>query len=138
VSSKRAKPILQRGRSRSTGPLDKYFGDRMRARRMMIKMSQETLGEKLGVTFQQIQKYEKGINRLSAATMVGFAEALDIDVGYFYDEMPKTKRSGEIETPALTELALKLHGRRMIDGFLKLKNDKMRGAVADLVQSLAR
>jgi transcriptional regulator with XRE-family HTH domain len=138
VSSKRAKSTQQRRRSRGTGPIDKYFGDRMRARRLMIKMSQEDLAKSLGLSFQQVQKYEKGVNRISAASMVRIAEILDIDVGYFYDAMPKTKRSGPIETPALTELAITLHGRRMIDAFLNLKNDKMRGAVADLAEVLAR
>jgi transcriptional regulator with XRE-family HTH domain len=135
MSRKRAK--LVRG-TKSAGPIDKYFGDRLRARRIMMKMSQEDLGKSLGVSFQQIQKYEKGTNRLSAAMMVRVAEILDVDVGYFYDEIPKTKRSGEIETPALTELALTLHGRRLIDGFLSLKNDTLRGAVADLAHVLAR
>jgi transcriptional regulator with XRE-family HTH domain len=135
VNSKRAKPIQQSG-PRSTGPIDKYFGDR--ARRMMIKMSQEVLGEKLGITFQQVQKYEKGINRLSAATMARLAEILDVDIGYFYDQIPKTKRSGEIETPALTEIALTLHGRRLIHAFLDLKSDELRGALADFAQAIAR
>jgi transcriptional regulator with XRE-family HTH domain len=138
MSRKRVKRVIRRGTARSTGPIDKYFGDRLRARRVMMKMSQEELAEKLGVSFQQIQKYEKGINRLSAATMASVAEILDVDTGYFYDEIPKTNRSGEIETPALTELALTLHGRRLIDAFLNLKNDKLRGAVADLAHVLAR
>ena len=104
----------------------------------MMKMSLVDLANSLGVSFQQIQKYEKGTDRLSAAMMVRVAEILGVDVGYFYDEIPKAKRSGEIETPALTELALTLHGRRLIDAFLNLKNDKMRGAVADLAHVLAR
>jgi transcriptional regulator with XRE-family HTH domain len=137
MRKKRATPIKQ-FEPRSAGSLDRYFGDRLRARRLMIRMSQEDLAKSLGRSFQQIQKYEKGVNRISAATMVHLAGVLDIDTGYFFDGIPKTKRSGEIETPALTELALTLHGRRMIDAFLNLKNDKMRGAVADLVQSLAR
>jgi transcriptional regulator with XRE-family HTH domain len=136
MSRKRAK--LVRVKKRSAGPIDKYFGDRLRARRIMMKMSQDDLANSLGVSFQQIQKYEKGTNRLSAAMMVRVAEILGVDVGYFYDEIPKTKRSGEIETPALTELALTLHGRRLIDAFLNLKNDKMRGAVADLAHVLAQ
>jgi transcriptional regulator with XRE-family HTH domain len=136
MSRKRAKLVW--GTRRSAGPIDKYFGDRLRARRIMLKMSQEELGKSLGVTFQQIQKYEKGNNRMSAAMMVRVAEILDVDVGYFYDEIPKTKRSGEIETPALTELALTLHGRRLIDAFLSLKTDMLRGAVADLAHVLAR
>ena len=138
MSRKRVKRVIRRRTARSTGPIDKYFGDRLRARRVMMKMSQEELAEKLGVSFQQIQKYEKGINRLSAATMVSVAEILDVGTGYFYDEIPKSNRSGEIETPALTELALTLHGRRLIDAFLNLKNDKLRGAVADLAHVLAR
>src|SRR5258708_39052311 len=138
MSRKRAKQVTQRATARSTAPIDKYFGDRLRARRIMLKMSQTDLGKSLGVSFQQIQKYEAGTNRMSAASMVRAAEILDVDVGYFYDEIPKTKRSGEIETPALTELALTLHGRRLIDAFLSLKTDMLRGAVADLAHVLAR
>ena len=137
MSRKRAKKLV-RATTRGAGPTDKYFGDRLRARRIMMKMSQDDLGKSLGVTFQQIQKYEKGTNRMSAALMVPLAKILDVDIGYFYDEIPNTKRNGEIETPALTELALTLHGRRLIDAFLNLKNDKMRGAVADLAHVLAR
>jgi transcriptional regulator with XRE-family HTH domain len=137
MSRKRAKKLV-RATTRSTGPIDKYFGDRLRARRIMMKMSQEDLAKSLGVSFQQIQKYEKGTNRLSAAMMVGVAAILDVDVGYFYNEIPKTRRSGEMETPALTKLAATLHGRRLIDAFLSLKTDKMRGAVADLAHLLAR
>jgi transcriptional regulator with XRE-family HTH domain len=136
MGRKRAK--LVSGTTRRTGPIDKYFGDRLRARRIMMKMSQDDLGKSLGVTFQQIQKYEKGTNRMSAALMVPLAKILDVDIGYFYDEIPNTKRNGEIETPALTELALTLHGRRLIDAFLNLKNDMLRGAVADLAHVLAR
>jgi DNA-binding XRE family transcriptional regulator len=61
------------GTKRQPGPIDKYFGDRIRARRVMISMTQEELGEKLGVSFQQIQKYEMGANRVSAAMMVSIA-----------------------------------------------------------------
>jgi transcriptional regulator with XRE-family HTH domain len=105
---------------------------------MMLKMSQSDLSESLGVAFQQVQKYERGTNRISAASMVRIAEILNVDIGYFFDDIPKTKRDGEIETPALTKLAVTSHGRRMIDAFLHLKDDKMRGAVADLAEVLAR
>jgi transcriptional regulator with XRE-family HTH domain len=121
MSRKRVKQVLQRATTRRTGPIDKYLGDRLRARRIMMKMTQGDLGKSLGLTFQQIQKYEKGTNRMRAALMVPLATILDIDIGYFCDEIPNTKHSGEIETPALTELALTLHGRRLIDAFLNLK-----------------
>ena len=135
---KRAKRDTRRGTTRSTGPIDKYLGDRIRARRIMIKMSQEELGEKLGVSFQQIQKYEKGVNRVSAALMVSVAQILNVDIGYFFDGTQKVRRGTEIETPALIELALTSHGPRLIEAFLKLKNNQLRSAIADLAEVLAR
>ena len=118
-----------------------HFGEKLRARRLMMvpKVSQEDLGAGLGVTFQQIQKYEKGVNRLSAAMMVRIAEVLKVDVQYFFEELPTgVKNNKEIKTPALVEMSLAAHGPRLIDAFLKLKTDKLRGAVADLAQALAR
>ena len=106
---------------------------------MVPKISQAELADKLGVTFQQIQKYEKGVNRLSAAMMVRIAEALNVEVQYFFDELPTgVKNNREIKTPALVEMSLAAHGPRLIDAFLKLKSDKVRGAITDLAQALAR
>ncbi len=65
--------------------IDKHVGRRMRWRRKEVKISQEALAERLGVTFQQIQKYERGTNRLSAGRLYELAEALDTDIGYFYE-----------------------------------------------------
>jgi transcriptional regulator with XRE-family HTH domain len=106
---------------------------------MVPKLNQEDLGAAVGVTFQQIQKYEKGVNRMSAAMMVQIAAVLNVDVQYFFDELPTgAKNTKVIKTPVLTEMSLAAHGPRLIDAFLKLKTDKLRGAVADLVQALAR
>jgi transcriptional regulator with XRE-family HTH domain len=89
LSKKSAKPVVEH-RTRSTGSLDVHFGEKLRARRltMVPKLSQTELADKLGVTFQQVQKYEKGVNRLSAATMVRIADVLKVDVQYFFDELP--------------------------------------------------
>ena len=127
--------------SRATGSLDIHFGEKLRARRMMMapKVSQSELANALGVTFQQIQKYEKGVNRLSAAMMVRIAEVLKVDVQYFFDEIPTgAKNYREIKTPVLVDMSIAAHGPRLMTAFLKLKNDKLRGAVADLAQTLAR
>jgi transcriptional regulator with XRE-family HTH domain len=106
---------------------------------MVPKLTQAELADKLNVTFQQIQKYEKGKNRMSAAMMVQIAAVLDVDVQYFFDELPTgAKNTKEIKTPILVDMSLAAHGPRLIDAFLKLKTDKLRGAVADLVQALAR
>jgi transcriptional regulator with XRE-family HTH domain len=106
---------------------------------MAPKVSQQDLGAALGVSFQQVQKYEKGVNRLSAALMVRIAQVLNVDVQYFFDGLPSSvKNYREIKTPVLVDMSLAAHGPRLMTAFLKLKNDKLRGAVADLAQTLAR
>jgi transcriptional regulator with XRE-family HTH domain len=65
--------------------IDAYIGARVRLRRLMLEMSQEMLGHKLGLTFQQVQKYERGINRISASRLFELATALKVPVSYFYD-----------------------------------------------------
>ena len=106
---------------------------------MVPKVTQAQLADKLGVTFQQVQKYEKGVNRLSAAMMVRIAEVLNVDVQYFFDELATgAKNNREIKTPVLVDMSIAAHGPRLMNAFLKLKNDELRGAVADLAQALAR
>jgi transcriptional regulator with XRE-family HTH domain len=137
---KTAKRVIKRS-SRATGSLDVHFGEKLRARRltMVPNVSQDELGKALGVTFQQVQKYEKGVNRMSAATIVQIAAVLKVDVQYFFDELPTgVKNTKEIKTPVLVEISLAAHGPRLIDAFLKLKTDKLRCAIADLAQALAR
>ena len=141
MSTRKTAKRVSKPNPRSTGSLDVHFGEKLRARRLMMvpKLTQAELADKLNVTFQQIQKYEKGKNRMSAAMMVQIAAVLDVDVQYFFDELPTgAKNTKEIKTPVLTEMSLAAHGPRLIDAFLKLKTDKLRGAVADLVQALAR
>jgi transcriptional regulator with XRE-family HTH domain len=140
LRNRNSKPIIKR-KPRSAGSLDIHFGEKLRARRLMMvpKLSQDELGKALGVTFQQVQKYEKGKNRMSAALMVRIAEVLNVDVQYFFEELPTgAKNTKEIKTPILTEMSLAAHGPRLIEAFLKLKTDKLRGAVADLAKALAQ
>jgi hypothetical protein len=76
---------------------------------------------------------------MSAAMMVRIAEALNVDIQYFFEELPTgAKNTKEIKTTVLTEMCLAAHGPRLVDAFLKLRSDKLRGAVADLAQSLAQ
>jgi transcriptional regulator with XRE-family HTH domain len=141
LSTRKTAKRVSKPNPRATGSLDVHFGEKLRARRLMMvpKLTQAELADKLNVTFQQIQKYEKGKNRMSAATMVQIAAVLDVDVQYFFDELPTgVKNTKEIRTPVLTEMSLAAHGPRLMTAFLKLKNDELRGAVADLAQTLAR
>jgi len=69
----------------SPNNLDKHIGFRLKMRRFMVNMTQEQLAEKIGITCQQVQKYEKGKNRISASSLYAIATILDVEVGYFYD-----------------------------------------------------
>lgn len=128
-------------KTRTTGSLDAHFGEKLRARRLMMdpKLSQKDLGKAVGLTFQQIQKYESATNRLSAAMMVRIAAALKVDVQYFFDELPNSAKTGkEIKTPILIEMANAAHAPRLIEAFLNLKSDKLRRVVADIAQALVQ
>ena len=81
---------------KSPNPTDKYVGSRVRMRRLMLGMSQEKLGEKLGLTFQQVQKYEKGTNRIGASRLQHISQILKVPVAFFFEgpsqNRPKTDR----------------------------------------------
>lgn len=84
-------------RKKLPNPIDAHVGSRVRLRRAMLNVSQEKLGEHLGITFQQIQKYEKGTNRISASALYRIADVLSVPVSFFFAEMP-----GDNTTPAPT------------------------------------
>jgi transcriptional regulator with XRE-family HTH domain len=77
-------------------PVDVHVGIRMRQRRALLGMSQTTLGGAVGLTFQQVQKYERGSNRISASRLVEFAKVLDVPVSYFFEELPPKAVAGEV------------------------------------------
>jgi transcriptional regulator with XRE-family HTH domain len=89
------------GRMASKGfpnPIDVHVGARIRLRRTLLGISQEKLAEAMGLTFQQVQKYEKGTNRVSSSRLVDVANALDVEVPYFFEEMSATVQG---QTPAM-------------------------------------
>ena len=73
---------------KSPNPIDKHVGNRVRMRRMMLRMSQEKLGDALGLTFQQVQKYEKGTNRIGASRLQQIAHTLQVPVSFFFEGAP--------------------------------------------------
>jgi transcriptional regulator with XRE-family HTH domain len=89
------------GRMASKGfpnPIDVHVGGRIRLRRTLLGISQTTLAEGIGLTFQQVQKYERGMNRVSSSRLVDLANALDVSVPYFFEEMSATVQG---QTPAM-------------------------------------
>ena len=104
-----AGPGRRRGRGRGLGgpnPVDVHVGGRVRLRRTLLGMSQEKLGEAIGLTFQQVQKYERGANRIGSSRLFDLSRGLDVPIGFFFDEMSdetaaKSPRqiTGMAETP---------------------------------------
>lgn len=74
---------------RAVNAIDRHIGKRLRERRLEIGMSQERLAELLGVTFQQVQKYEKGVNRIAASRLFDISRALDVEIAYFFSELTR-------------------------------------------------
>lgn len=123
-------------------PIDKHVGARVRLRRTLIGMSQEQLGARLGLTFQQVQKYEKGTNRISASRLWQIGRILLVPVEFFFEgavgpngeEQPGLVECGHSE---LTGLAQSNESIQLLRHFTQIGNPKMRRAVTDLAKALA-
>lgn len=111
-------------------------------RRISIGMSQEKLGEMLGLTFQQVQKYEKGMNRISVGRLVDIAKILGVDIHFFFNGIKSGKAEpgfAEQETPPyLTDVMSTPEGLQLIRTFTSIKNPKVRKSIVQLVSSLAQ
>ena len=125
---------------RAPNPVDVHVGTRLRMRRMMLSISQEKLGEALGVSFQQIQKYEKGTNRIGAGRLRDISNELKVPISYFYDDMPgEASASGFAETGTsyVSELLTSSDGVELTRAFLQVKDPAVRRRIVDLVKSIA-
>jgi transcriptional regulator with XRE-family HTH domain len=123
-------------------PVDAQVGSRVRLRRMLIGMSQERLGELLGLTFQQVQKYEKGVNRIGAGRLFDVARILGVPIDYFYESVsgqPAGSRSISEEevAPPVLEFVSSGEGLQLSLAFMRIRDVKVRKRVLDLVRSLA-
>src|ERR1700752_2595536 len=85
---------------KAPNPIDKHVGSRVRMRRMMLGMSQEKLGDALGLTFQQVQKYEKGTNRIGASRLQQISHILQVPVSFFFEGAPSVQPAGRHEVMA--------------------------------------
>jgi transcriptional regulator with XRE-family HTH domain len=122
--------------TKKANPIDGQVGNRVRIRRMLIGMSQERLGDLLGLTFQQVQKYEKGINRIGAGRLFEIARILDVPIDFFYDGVGATSDGlGESSAPVM-EFVSSTEGLQLSLAFMKIRDPKVRKRVLDLVKSL--
>jgi transcriptional regulator with XRE-family HTH domain len=127
---------------KSPNPIDKHVGSRVRMRRMMISMSQEKLGEKLGITFQQIQKYEKGTNRIGASRLQQIANVLGVPVAFFFEGAPvpdgSAKGFSDAASPAyVSDFLATSDGLALTKAFMKVADSKVRRRIVDLVEAIA-
>ncbi|WP_026304181.1 helix-turn-helix domain-containing protein [Kaistia granuli] len=122
-------------------PVDTHVGGRVRLRRMMQGMSQEKLGESLGITFQQIQKYEKGTNRIGASRLQHIAQVLEVPVSFFFEDAPGSSNdSGFAESrPAafVTDFLTSTEGLQLNKAFIRIKDPKVRRRIVELVRAVA-
>ena len=123
-------------------PTDKHVGSRVRMRRMMLGMSQEKLGVALGITFQQVQKYEKGANRISASRLQHIAQLLHAPVHFFFEGAPhepgQPRENGVAASPAYVSAFLATaDGLALVKAFTALKDSKLRRSIVLLVRGIA-
>lgn len=134
--------IEERG-SRRANPIDVHVGSRVRLRRMLLGMSQEKLGEHLGLTFQQVQKYEKGINRIGASRLFDLSQVLAVPVQFFYEELavPGAERgAGFADRPAesyAVEFLGSREGLELNKAFARITDPRVRRSIVDLVRAFA-
>ena len=118
-------------------PVDTQVGNRVRIRRMLIGMSQEKLGDMLGLTFQQVQKYEKGVNRIGAGRLYEISRILGVPIDFFYEGVSPEGGVADSSAAPVMEFVSSGEGLQLSLAFMKIKDPKVRKRVLELVKSLA-
>lgn len=127
---------------RAPDPVDLYVGARIRMRRKLLGVSQEGLAEQLGLTFQQVQKYERGANRVSASKLHAISRALDAPISYFFEGLGPGAAEGDNGVASegaafVHDLVMTPEGMELAALFPKIKRNRVRRRLLDLVRTLA-
>ena len=142
------KSIRGRQPDGSPHPVDLHVGRRMRLRRNLLGISQETLAHKLGLTFQQVQKYERGLNRISSSRLFDISKVLDVRVSYFFDEMDEDVSAGsplslslgdgsrKTADDAVADPMLREEAITLVNAFNKIKNPRLHRLIYHLVLTM--
>lgn len=129
-------------------PVDVHVGQRLRQRRTLLGMSQEKLGEAVNLTFQQIQKYERGANRIGASRLFQLGQVLDVSVSYFFEDMPgevtKTRgdyaapsASAELEAVQTADPMARRETLELVRAYYRIEDPKVRKRMFELTKSIA-
>ncbi|MCP4934921.1 MAG: helix-turn-helix transcriptional regulator [bacterium] len=131
--------------TKKPNPIDIHVGSRVRLRRMLLSMSQEKLGDQMGLTFQQIQKYEKGTNRIGASRLHHISQILEVPVQFFFDDAPlaagQATGMGGMSEPKMENFVYEFistrDGLELIRAFVSIHDPKVRKRIVDLVRTLS-
>lgn len=130
-------------KEKKPNPIDVHVGSRIRLRRNMVAMSQEKLGDSLGITFQQIQKYEKGTNRVGASRLQAISDILQVPVAFFFEGAPSGPEASDTKGLAeagsanyVVDFLNTTEGLQLNRAFIKIGDPKVRRRVIDLVRAL--
>jgi transcriptional regulator with XRE-family HTH domain len=124
-------------------PIDVIVGKRIRLRRLQLSLSQTDLGQKLGVAFQQVQKYEKGTNRIGASRLQQISHILQVPVAFFFEGAPTVHASrsdGMAEAPSpayVSDFLATSDGLALTKAFMRINDSKLRRRIVDLVEQIA-
>jgi transcriptional regulator with XRE-family HTH domain len=123
-------------------PIDKHVGSRIRMRRLMLDMSQTDIAAALGLTFQQVQKYEKGTNRISASRLLRLCQVLQVPVAFFFEGTPRAVGlpepvEADVESPAyVSDFLATSDGVALVKAFWRIRDAKLRRAIVALIQQV--
>jgi transcriptional regulator with XRE-family HTH domain len=128
--------------SRLPNSTDIYVGSRVRMRRLMLKMSQTALGDALGLTFQQIQKYEKGTNRIGASRLQSISHILQVPISFFFEGAPKLpgariKGAAPPSPGYVNDFLATRDGLVLTEAFMRIKQPAVRRCIVKLVRQIA-
>jgi transcriptional regulator with XRE-family HTH domain len=123
-------------------PIDVFVGNRVRLRRTLLGLSQETLGKAVGLTFQQIQKYERGANRIGASRLYEFGRILDVPISYFFEEMPDEIRKAdpddrEIAVETEDDSLSERETLELVRAYYRIHSPEKRKALFEVIKTLA-
>jgi len=127
---------------KAPNPIDKHVGSRVRMRRLMLGMSQEKLGDGLGLTFQQVQKYEKGTNRMGASRLQHISQLLQVPVPFFFEGAPhlpgQPEGIGDAPSPAYVfDFLATTDGLALTKAFMRIKEPRLRRRIVALAEEIA-
>ena len=146
-----AEQVVGSDRESRPSPIDVHVGSRIRLRRTLLGMSQERLGESLGLTFQQVQKYERGVNRVGASRLFDLSRVLDVPISFFFDDMPDSlagtfgglpaRRAGsggvtETQDPFGDDTLSRRETLELVRAYYRITDPSIRKRVFDLIKSM--